>query len=344
MSGAAEGRGSRESREDREGRDQREGRNHPEVRATREPVVTVVIPTRDRAELLPGVLGAILGQSLAELEVIVVDDGSTDHTPTVLAEAGADSRVRTLRHDHPRGAAAARNMGAAEARGQYLLFEDDDCISEPDKLERLTAALRRDPAAGYAYGWMRMRLPDGETRVYGGDGPWSISTSCALIRRDAFREVGGFDPELPRLQDFDLFTRLLGRYRAVEVPAVLLEMSRGDEGISASKERLVAAATRLLTKYRNAELASSHLSAMHRRLGGKLLMAGERRLGVAHFRASIRRCPWCPRSWAGFLAALAGPTVFRAVARISYGLGRWRRGAAPAYAPEPGSAGKGGAG
>lgn len=288
-----------------------------------EPAVTVVIPTRNRADLLPGVFGAILAQSSEDLEVIAVDDGSTDRTPDVIASAQAeDPRVRGVRHDMSQGAAAARNTGARHGRGRFLLFEDDDCVSAPDKIERLMRALEAHPEAGYSYGWLRMRLPDGSAPVYGGDGPWSISTSCALIRREAFQAVGGFDPQLPRLQDFDLFTRLLGEYQAVEVPRVLFEMLRGEEGISGSDERLLAAGEHLLDKYRDGGLPHGHQAAMHRRLGGKLLLRGFWRAGLAHHRASVRVCPTCLRSWIGWAVALLGPAPYRAVARVSY---QWKR-------------------
>lgn len=281
--------------------------------------MTVVIPTRDRAELLPGVVGAILTQSWSDLEVIVVDDGSVDGTPGIIeAAVAADSRVRGLRHETPRGAAAARNTGAAQARGRYLLFEDDDCVSEPDKIESLVAALEVRSDAAYAYGWVRMRFPDGSVGVYGRDGPWSISTSCALIRRTVFRQVGGFDEQLPRLQDFDLFTRLLGRHSAAEVGRVLFEMRRGEYGISASNERLLAAGLRLLAKYRGSNLPRRHRAAMHRRLGGKLLVRGFWKTALDHYLASVRACPQCPRSWAGLCVALMGPAVYRGVARIAY--------------------------
>ena len=93
-------------------------------------LVSVIIPTRNRAELLRRTLGTVLSQRLRELEVIVVDDASTDGTPAVL-DAVADERVRTIRHPERRGVAAARNIGVDAAVGRWVAFLDDDDLWAP---------------------------------------------------------------------------------------------------------------------------------------------------------------------------------------------------------------------
>lgn len=282
------------------------------------PLVSVVIPTRDRAEMLRGAVEAVLAQRYPELELIVVDDGSRDHTPSVTAGLGSGAGILVLRHAEPRGPAAARNAGAALAHGELLLFEDDDCRGTPGRVEKLVEALASRPDAAYAFCHSRRVTSAGETVRKGTEGPWSIGTPAALIRADAFREVGGFDEALPRLQDFDLWTRLLARWPAVEVPETLYEAGWDDVGISASDDKLRAAEERLYDKYSPDDLPARdrparHLSAMHRRLGGKLLMYGHWRRGLAHFRRAVRRCPACPRSWAALAAGLTGPTAYRAI-------------------------------
>src|SRR5436190_21061432 len=94
------------------------------------PEVSVVIPTRDRWDLLRTTLGGALGQRRVSHEVIVVDDGSADETPTRLAEV-SDPRLRTVRLGRSMGAAAARNRGLAEARGDWVAFLDDDDVWAP---------------------------------------------------------------------------------------------------------------------------------------------------------------------------------------------------------------------
>lgn len=288
-------------------------------------LVTVVIPTRDRPHLLRRAIQGILAQDHESLELIIVDDASGPETARVIEEAAVeDSRVRSLRLGAVRGAAGARNAGAELSRGEYLLFEDDDCASQPGKVGTLLTALRGSPDAAFAYSHWRLRR-HGKPVTLGFDGPWGISTSAALIRARLFHEVGAFDADLPRLQDFDLWTRLLGRWPAVEVPEVLFEMDRGGEGISGSTERLAAAADRLLIKYRDGDLPDHHVATMHRRIGGKLVLAGLKWPGVGHYREAVRRCAWCVRSWVGLLFALAGPRFYRLVLRVAHELRRSTR-------------------
>ena len=277
------------------------------------PRVSVIIPTRDRAELLRGAVEAVLGQTHAGLELIIVDDGSRDHTPGVIADFSSDPRVRALRNEESRGAAEARNAGAGTARGDLLLFEDDDCRGAPERIEKLVRALDPVPGAAYAFCHSRRVMASGEVVVKGDEGAWSIGTPAALIRADAFREAGGFDASLPRLQDFDLWTRLLARRPAVEVPEVLYEAVWDDIGISASDKGLLEAEQRLYGKYDTDDMPASHLSAMHRRLGGKLMLAGHWGRGLAHFRRAVAVCRSCPRSWAALVAGLAGPGVYRRI-------------------------------
>jgi glycosyltransferase involved in cell wall biosynthesis len=109
--------------------------------------VSVVLPTRNRRALLAATLRTVFRQRDVSLEVIVVDEGSTDDTPAMLA-ALPDARVRVLRHETPRGVSVARNHGATEARGEWLAFLDDDDLWAPDKLSRQVQA-----AVGGGGGW-----------------------------------------------------------------------------------------------------------------------------------------------------------------------------------------------
>jgi len=103
--------------------------------------VSVIIPTRNRSKLLEASLRSVLWQRNVDLETIVVDDGSTDDTPSVLRSLG--DRIRVVRHDRSQGVSAARNRGIAEARGEWVAFLDDDDLWAPDKLELQLQALRR---------------------------------------------------------------------------------------------------------------------------------------------------------------------------------------------------------
>lgn len=216
------------------------------------PRVSVVIPTYNRADVLGGALESALGQTLAPAEVIVVDDGSTDGTPGVVARFG--DRVRYLRRERE-GQSAARNAGAAVAGGDFIAMLDSDDAWEPAKLERQLALHREVPALGWSVtdclvvdpagtpvpgpqGFRRVfvaarehpgpiddlfarhlerrtvQAADGAHPAWVGDlfellfrGNLALP-STALVRRDAWNRVGGFDVSFHSATDTEFFHRL----------------------------------------------------------------------------------------------------------------------------------------
>lgn len=107
----------------------------------------MVVATRDRAGRLRALLDSLAGQHGVAYEVVVVDDGSRDGTPGVVAEAAERLPVRIMRHESPRGPAAARNAGWRLARAPLVVFVDDDCVAESGWLAALVEAHRREPRA-----------------------------------------------------------------------------------------------------------------------------------------------------------------------------------------------------
>ncbi len=191
-------------------------------------MITAIIPSRDRKKELGRLLDSLAPLSSADLEIIIVDDGSGDGTFSWLGERYP--AVRALRNDTPLGAARARNQAAAVARGELLWFLDSDSLV-PDESRVLTAgpallASAQDVGAvgGEIYrlpdGTLEWRqktlLPNGETRTiphaggYGGVLTVDYLPSCNLMmRRDLFQRVGGFDPGYFYLmEDTDLCHRL----------------------------------------------------------------------------------------------------------------------------------------
>jgi glycosyltransferase involved in cell wall biosynthesis len=184
------------------------------------PEVTVVIPTRSRWDLLStAALPSALGQEKVDVEVVVVDDGSTDETAERL-RAGYDARVRVVRHTRSRGVARARNAGIKAARAEWIAFLDDDDLWAPHKLRvQLDAANSR--GASFSYGgaaalaedrsWMySLAPPDADLLqsvllqrnvLWGG-------CSNVLVRTNVVRGLGGFDERLFQLTDWDLWIRL----------------------------------------------------------------------------------------------------------------------------------------
>ncbi len=184
-------------------------------------LVSVIIPTFNRAAMVEAAVESVLAQAYRPLEVLVVDDGSTDDTRRRLARFGDE--IRTLTQPN-RGCAAARNRGAAESRGEYVAFLDSDDRFLPDKLERQVAALQRHPEADFCYGPFQVYYDHRpQLRVLsappaGADferlraeyflNP-TLSCTALMIRRRVFDELGGFDESLRLNEDGEFTQRLV---------------------------------------------------------------------------------------------------------------------------------------
>jgi glycosyltransferase involved in cell wall biosynthesis len=183
------------------------------------PTVSVVIPTRNRRQMLARTLRTVLVQRDTDLEVLVVDEGSTDGTVDLLRELG-DPRVRVLRNEAPQGVAAARNRGLLEAAGTWVALLDDDDLWSPDKLRgQLDAADRAGAAWAYA-GAVAVDDALAVVRAYPSPAPAEVrdglplrnmvpaGASNVVLRRDLLDEVGRFDEALRHMADWDLWIRL----------------------------------------------------------------------------------------------------------------------------------------
>jgi glycosyltransferase involved in cell wall biosynthesis len=193
--------------------------------------VSVILPTRNRAALLPRAVRSVLNQSYVSWELVVVDDGSEDETPTLMA-AMSDPRVRTVRQRY-RGTSAARNAGLAVASGDYVTYLDDDNVMHPGWLRAVVWAFEHDPEADVAIG---SRIVDDWPRLAGPDsrpGPKLLLPffdrdllargNCADIGTVAHRHglaEAYFDEELSTVEDWDFIFRLTRDRDPCLVPAI----------------------------------------------------------------------------------------------------------------------------
>lgn len=183
--------------------------------------VSVVIPTYNRAGLLPRAIRSVRDQTRAPDEVVVVDDGSTDSTCGIIEEEFPG--VRLLSQEH-RGVSAARNLGIMTTSGVWVAFLDSDDEWLPQKLERQLAALESKHEFQICHTdeiWIRngRRVnPKRKHAKYGGRifqyclPLCAMSPSSVLIHRSVFKEVGLFDEDLPACEDYDLWLRTCCRY------------------------------------------------------------------------------------------------------------------------------------
>lgn len=222
--------------------------------------VSLIVATFNHARYLPDALASALAQTLGDVEVIVVDDGSTDDTRALLAPLADAGRLRLLVEPH-RGQAAARNRGLAEARGEYVAFLDDDDRWPADKLAWQVAALDADPEAAMVFGYCEgfgdgpiFRYPEADTpsgfvrdafvarnRI--------ISPGQTLIRTAALRAIGGFDESLWGTDDWDCYVRLAARWRCLYVHRLALHYRRHAGAASRDWPRLYRNARTVLYRH-----------------------------------------------------------------------------------------------
>lgn len=204
---------------------------------TGDPLVSVVLPTRDRPRRLADAVASVLAQTYRRLEVLVVDDASSTPADTVLGPlSGRDPRVRVLRHDRPQGAGAARNAALAAARGELVAFLDDDDRWDPPKLERQVAYLHDHPAVGIVTAHHRVAVEGGGApvvhrgppRLHAGHLLWFNlpgSFVCGLVRRQAVGSDLHLDPTFPSVEDWDFWLRCSRRTAIGVVPEVLATLT-----------------------------------------------------------------------------------------------------------------------
>src|SRR3989338_7896786 len=174
-------------------------------------MISVIIPTYNHGWALPACLDSLGAQTFQDFEIIIMDDGSTDGTETIVKEYirshKEEPRIRYLKIDH-RGAPTARNTGARQSRGEFLLFADADLILKADMLQKLQTTLENHPEASYAYssfrfGWKKFLSQPFDAAALRQN---NYIHTTALIRRQHFT---GFDERLTRFQDWDLWLTML---------------------------------------------------------------------------------------------------------------------------------------
>lgn len=199
-----------------------------------QPLVSAIVPTHNRAALVVRAVRSIMAQTYRNLEIIVVDDASTDGTQTAIERLG-DDRIRYVRHDSNKGGSAARNTGIRHARGAYIAFLDDDDEWEPRKTEEQMAVLQGCDVVLCA------SAPGGGGIVQPGfagiitleelrKGKCTAGGTAVLMAKAEVLKETMFDESLPRYQDWDLFIRIGLKYRIAFLNKPLVRYNEGAHG------------------------------------------------------------------------------------------------------------------
>lgn len=195
------------------------------------PLVSVVIPTYNRARMLSNAIRSVQSQTYPYLEILVVDDASKDNTTEVVAGI-EDPRIRYIRHETNRGGSATRNTGICAATGKYIAFLDDDDEWEPEKTEEQIRVLQEYdavtctslPVSKESLSLSSMRTVELDDLLqgkftYGGTG---VLMADANVLKQTM-----FDESLPRYQDWDLFIRIAISHKIAYLNKPLLRSSDG---------------------------------------------------------------------------------------------------------------------
>ncbi len=220
-------------------------------------MVSVIIPTYNREKVIREAAISVLKQTYRDLELIIVDDGSTDATARVVEELG-DPRVKYVVQENA-GACVARNRGISVARGEYIAFQDSDDTWTADKLEKQIGVLGQDPSVDIVCCRTILKRLDGTTivtanRVKEGlidqkTGPVGFSTQTLVMRRSVVEKVL-FDPKVTRYQDLDfLISAMRAGFTLYCVDECLVERTNRSDSITNHPGRAYDMAKYFETKY-----------------------------------------------------------------------------------------------
>jgi glycosyltransferase involved in cell wall biosynthesis len=292
--------------------------------------VTVVIPAYNAAATIGAAVDSALDQTLGEVEVVVVDDGSTDATA---ARARREGDLVTVVRTPNQGVSAARNEGVGRAQGRFIAFLDADDLWVPAKLERQIEALDREPEAAMAVSGSRVVNSQGRTLEI--TTPWRSDDPCrdlllhsmvmghvssAVLRRDELERMGAFDRRFSQCADWDLFLRIASTSKLAPVMEPLVVRRVHRENMSGDVELLERDTFAVLDSFFSSP-GSERFGSVRRRvysnhwmiLSGSYLHAGKPRASLRCLGAALRLYPGnvrrplgAPSRWVRRLASRRG--------------------------------------
>ena len=269
--------------------------------------MSVVIPTYNRAGLLGRSIRSVLGQTYDDLELIVVDDASSDNTAEVVLHLG-DERIRYIRRDRNGGPAAARNTGITASTGKFMAFNDSDDEWFPDKLERQMKVFDIvPPQVGVVYcdSW---NDSNGKKELYRAphimpeDGmifrrlltslDSGMGLQTAVVRRECFEKAGMLDETLHAFEDAEFFIRVSKHYCLYHMSVPLVNRWRTPGSLVSNHEFLARGLKIILTKYWEDIRVDSRLKSWYfMKLGWETHLTGHQRTACEYFARGLIASP-----------------------------------------------------
>jgi glycosyltransferase involved in cell wall biosynthesis len=253
-------------------------------------LVSVIIPTRNRRERLTRAIESVRNQTWKSVEIIVVDDASSDGTKEFLCQLATKNKsIKFIRNEIPEGGAGARNTGVRIAQGPFIAFLDDDDVWLPEKLEYQINAIRGAPDASAVSCWFHIEGARGVKsliRLYAPTSAQEIlhfnhlgGASMCLTTKTRFDAIGGFDPGLRSGQDWDLWIKLFdqGKVLVCERPLVCY-LPHDGERITSNPHSVYRGRRRIYMRYKG--LMSEYTQRSHL---AELIYCRKVLLGVSTF-------------------------------------------------------------
>lgn len=285
-------------------------------------LVSIIITAYNYGVFLKEAIDSALNQTYNHFEVIVVDDGSTDNTPEVVAPYLADPRLRYIKQDNS-GQANAKNRGIIGSKGNFIAFLDADDVWFPRKLEK-QMTLFSDPKVGVVYSKRILideqgrEIPFEHPKLYRGNVLNQIFInnfvcfSSSIIRTECFEKYGNFDESLPMAIDYDLWLRIGVNYHFDYVNEPLVKYRFGHGHMSVNKEKRFECAWRVMNAFLQNPSLKKHLYwwvplyAKAHTFGnmGNYYLSRKKWLALQYFVTSLRYNPFYLFSWKGIIKLL----------------------------------------
>lgn len=283
-------------------------------------MISVVITAYNYGKYISVAIESALSQTYTDIEVIVIDDGSTDNTPTVMEQYASDARIRYIRQAN-QGQPKAKNRGVAESAGEFVAFLDADDIWMPNKLAR-QLTLFSDPEVGVVYTrrlWMDQHgaiIPGNERTLRRGNilnhifVDNFICFSSSIVRKHLLLDAGGFDENLPMGIDYDLWIRLAARCHFDFVDEPLVKYRTGHANLSKNITRRYECAQAIMNKALSDPLIREKFTWWVPRLawadtwtnmGRYAFASGDRVQGIKYLVKAIAIYPLLFSTWKGLV-------------------------------------------
>ncbi|MEW5806018.1 MAG: glycosyltransferase [Acidobacteriota bacterium] len=299
------------------------------------PEVSVIIPAYNSERYIEEALESALAQTFPGIEIIVVDDGSTDGTASILKKY--EGRIRYFFQEN-RGLAAARNSGIKLASGSYLAFLDADDLFLPEKIALQKNFLDAHPEAAMVFsdfeyfGGSLLRHPIPDSFKRGEGDPFidlflfnCIAIPTILTRKESFDEIGLFDEELMAVEDYDFYLRLARKKRIGFIDRVLARVRLHPENMSRDAELMCEYELRVMDKaiQRNPELRKDHYSLIKEKTsiiffesGYKLFLAHEMEKARGKFIMAMKNNPLRFKPFIYFFSSFMSPGAIRMTRKV----------------------------